>query len=133
MFTRHLLSRIILQYAAVFQPRILPPCPSGEQYNTKQTLGLHKGDGLYENGFACGQAMALQFGLVAESEVPAVRRRLVEAVHAEDDKIDFGLLGSTVVFRALSEAGETDLAWKMIMNDTYPGFAHWIKEGATTL
>ena len=94
---------------------------------------FYKGDGLYENGFACGQAMALQFGLVAESEVPAVRRRLVEAVHAEDDKIDFGLLGSTVVFRALSEAGETDLAWKMIMNDTYPGFAHWIKEGATTL
>ena len=35
--TNHLLSRIILQYAAVFQPRILPPCPSGEQYNTKQT------------------------------------------------------------------------------------------------
>ena len=96
-------------------------------------IAFYKGDGLYENGFACGQAMALQFGLVAESEVPAVRRRLVEAVHAEDDKIDFGLLGSTVVFRALSEAGETDLAWKMIMNDTYPGFAHWIKEGATTL
>ena len=28
VFTRHLLSRIILQYAAVFQPRILPPCPA---------------------------------------------------------------------------------------------------------
>ncbi len=94
---------------------------------------FYKGDGRYENGYACGQAMALEFGLVPEGEVKAVRRRLVEAVHAEEDKIDFGLLGSTVVFRALSEAGETDLAWKMIMNDTYPGFAHWIKEGATTL
>ena len=94
---------------------------------------FYKGDGLYENGYACGQAMALEFGLVQEGEVAAVRRRLVEAVHAEDDKIDFGLLGSTVVFRALSEAGETDLAWKMIMNDTYPGFAYMIKEGATTL
>ena len=77
--------------------------------------------------------MALEFGLVQEGEIGSVRRRLVEAVHAEGDKIDFGLLGSTVVFRALSEAGETDLAWKMSMSDTYPGFAYMIKEGATTL
>ena len=94
---------------------------------------FYKGDGRYENGYACGQAMALEFGLVPEGEAQAVRRRLVEAVHAEEDKIDFGLLGSTVVFRALSEAGETDLAWKMIMNESYPGFANWIVNGATTL
>ena len=36
---------------------------------------FYKGDGLYENGFACGQAMALEFGLVRESEVAATRRR----------------------------------------------------------
>lgn len=104
-----------------------------EKLKVDFNAAFYKSDGVYENGYACGQAMALEFGLVAASEVPAVRRRLVEAVHAEDDKIDFGLLGSTVVFRALSEAGETDLAWKMIMNETYPGFAHMIKEGATTL
>ena len=94
---------------------------------------FYKGNGVYENSFACGQAMALMFGLVPDGEVAAVRKRLADAVHEEDGKIDFGLLGSTVVFRALSEAGETDLAWKMIMNETYPGFAHWIKNGATTL
>jgi alpha-L-rhamnosidase len=93
----------------------------------------YKGNGVYENGFACGQALALHFGLAPEKERPAVQRRLIEAVHAEDDKIDFGLLGSTVVFRELSEAGETDLAWKMIMNESYPGFANWIVNGATTL
>ena len=94
---------------------------------------FYRGNGVYENGFACGQAMALMFGLAPENEVAAVSKRLVCAVHEEGDKIDFGLLGSTVVFRALSEAGETDLALKMIMNETYPGFAHWIKSGATTL
>ena len=93
----------------------------------------YKGNGVYENGFACGQALALHFGLAPEKERPAVQRRLIEAAHAEDDKIDFGLLGSTVVFRELSEAGETDLAWKMIMNESYPGFANWIVNGATTL
>lgn len=94
---------------------------------------FYKGNGVYENGFACGQAMALMFRLTPEGEIAAVRKRLVDAIHEEEDKIDFGLLGSTVVFRALSEAGETDLAWKMIMNETRPGFAHWIRSGATTL
>ena len=94
---------------------------------------FYRGNGVYENGFACGQAMALMFGLAPENEVAAVSKRLVGAVHEEGDKIDFGLLGSTVVFRALSEAGETDLAWKMIMNESYPGFANWIVNGATTL
>lgn len=93
---------------------------------------FYKGNGVYENGFACGQAMALMFGLVPDGEVAAVRKRLADAVHEDGGKIDFGLLGSTVVSGVVSEVGETDLAWKMIKNETYPGFAHWIKSGATT-
>lgn len=94
---------------------------------------FYRGNGVYELGYPCGQALALEFGMVEPSEVAQVRRQLVKAVQEEGDQIDFGLLGSRVVFRQLSEAGETDLAWKLIMREEFPGFAHWIREGATTL
>jgi len=93
---------------------------------------FYRCNGVYHDGWAFGQALALNFGLVEPSEIPAVRRQLVKAVHAENDHIDFGFLGATVVFRELSKAGETALAYKMIMNDA-PSFADWIRRGMTTL
>ena len=93
---------------------------------------FHRGGGLYHEGWACGQAFALNFGLVDAKDVDGARRQLVKAVHAEDDHIDFGMLGASVVFRELSKAGETALAYKMIMN-TAPSFADWVRSGDTTL
>ncbi|MBR3222937.1 MAG: family 78 glycoside hydrolase catalytic domain [Kiritimatiellae bacterium] len=91
------------------------------------------GDGRYGPGLPCAQAVALEFGLVPDALVGEARKKLVEAVHAEGDTIDFGILGSRTVFRALSDAGETDLAWKLIMRKDEPGFANWLERGATTL
>ena len=47
--------------------------------------------------------------------------------------MDIGLLGSKHVFRALSRAGRTDLAFKMLVNPTKPSMVEWIQKGGTTL
>ncbi len=96
--------------------------------------GLYHGDGRYDKKSSpTAQATALELGLVEESEIPAVRRRLVEAVHEMDDKIDFGIIGSRTVFRQLCEAGEVDLAWKLITRPDYPSYLNMVSQDVNTL
>ena len=94
----------------------------------------YRGNGVYDkNGSPTAQAVALEFGLVEPSEIPAVRTRLVEAVHEMDDKIDFGIIGSRTVFRQLCEAGAVDLAWKLIMRPDYPSYLNMVSQDVNTL
>lgn len=92
------------------------------------------GNGRYDKkGSPTAQATALELGLVDDSEVSVVRRRLVDAVHEMDDKIDFGIIGSRTVFRQLCEAGEVDLAWKMVMRPDYPSYLNMLSQDVNTL
>lgn len=50
-----------------------------------------------------------------------------------DDKIDFGILGSRTVFRQLCEAGEVDLAWKLIMRPDHPSYLNMVSQDVNTL
>ena len=94
---------------------------------------FYKGDGLYGEGYQTQQALPMMFGLIPPDCRQAVAQRLVEAVHAADDHIDFGLVGSKHVFRALSECGKTDLALKMLLQKSKPSIAQWSNAGSSTL
>lgn len=92
-----------------------------------------KNDGIWDNGGQTAQGMALAFGLVKKAEQPDVVRQLVASVERSGCHVDMGLLGMKHVFRALSRAGRTDLAWEMLTNPTSPSPVDWIKKGGTTL
>lgn len=94
-----------------------------------------KGDGelAIEFGHQTGYAMALAFGIVNADRIQEVRRRLVEACEADDARITFGLFGSKYVFRQLSDAGRSDLAYRMMMRDEAPSYKDWVNRGWTTL
>lgn len=92
-----------------------------------------KGDGLYGSGLQTEQAVALAYGLVPEFERTAAEARLIDAVHRAGDRFDGGLSGTKHVFRALSVAGHTDLAFKMLTVKGAPGFMHWLDSGGTAL
>lgn len=92
-----------------------------------------KGDGVYGAGRQTEQATALELGLVPETEHAAAEQRLIEAVHRAGERFDGGLVGSKHVFRALSRAGRTDLALKMLKAKGSPGFLHWRDSGGTAL
>lgn len=94
---------------------------------------FYKGDGLYAGGEQTAQAAALFQGLTPDSERGAVVQRLVEAVENNDNKPDFGILGSKYVPRALADHGHADLAYRLITQPQYPGYVHWLHQGATTL
>jgi alpha-L-rhamnosidase len=93
----------------------------------------YKGNGIYDNGGQTAQAFPLAHGIVEASEYNAVAAKLVESVLKTDCHVDMGLLGTKYVFRTLSMIGRTDLAFKMLVNPTYPSMVEWIKKGGTTL
>lgn len=94
---------------------------------------FYRGNGVYANGEQTALSCALYQGLVEESEKSAVVARLVEAVENNDNRPDFGILGSKYVPRALAENGHIELAYKLITQQKFPGWMHWLKQGATTL
>ncbi len=100
-------------------------------FNRVYSRGLGRyGD---KRGRQTTQAMALTFGLVPEAARAAAERELVAAVEATDGHLDFGLHGMKWVPRALSEAGRTDLAFRLFTKDTPPSPAVWLKRGGTSL
>lgn len=94
---------------------------------------FYKGNGIYANGEQTALACALYQGLVEDSEKAAVVQELVDAVKANGCKADFGILGAKYVPRALSDNGYTELAYQLITQPEFPGWANWLKQGATTL
>ena len=93
---------------------------------------LYKGDGVYSIGSQTAQSCALHQGLVPALERGRVEAKLVEVVEKNSAYPDFGILGSKYIFRALSEAGRSDLAFAMVTKDDKKSFGRWFRRGATT-
>lgn len=79
------------------------------------------------------QAIALETGIFQSEELPAARKRLIEIVHRDQDENHCGMIGLRYIFHALTNAGESDLAYHLITSRNRTGYARWIAEGATTL
>ena len=92
-----------------------------------------KSDGTFDNGLQTAQAFAIVFGLVSGEARVRTAAKLVESVEKADGHCDYGLLGSKWVFRALSNIGRTDLAYRMLVNPSSPSMLDWRKKGATSL
>ena len=93
-----------------------------------------KGDGVWDNGGQTAQALALEFGLCdGEAETAAARARLVKAFAEADDHVTMGIVGMSHAFRALSSAGRTDLAFKVLTQPTAPSLGSLLAKGATSL
>jgi len=94
---------------------------------------FYKGDGLYADGQPTAQACALYQNLVDAKDQPRVAHRLVEALDNANGVADFGILGAKYVPRALAEHGYAQRAYALLTQPSFPGWVHWLRQGATTL
>jgi alpha-L-rhamnosidase len=54
-------------------------------------------------------------------------------VKNSNDHLDCGILGTKYLLHALSDNGRSDIAYKIVNQNTFPGWGNWIGQGATTL
>jgi len=76
-------------------------------------------------------SIALRFGLVKDRA--DVTRRLVEKIHSAGDKLETGFVGTPYILHALSENGESELAYKLLLNTEFPSWLYPVTMGATTM
>lgn len=79
------------------------------------------------------QSMALFYGIFNEDEKAKATEHLIKMIHENGDFLDTGILGARVIFHVLSDAGESDLAWKMITRREFPSYGAFIEFGETTI
>jgi len=72
-------------------------------------------------------------GLAPEQAVENTVNDLVACIHAKNDHLDFGMLGSKYVLNVLRESGHNDLVYTMINQKDFPSWGYWIEQGGTSL
>lgn len=77
--------------------------------------------------------LALQFDLLPEYLRPVAIERLVENIKSYDYHLTTGFLGTPYICHVLSRFGHTDVAYKLLMQETYPSWLYPVKMGATTI
>ncbi|MDP4276126.1 MAG: family 78 glycoside hydrolase catalytic domain [Bacteroidota bacterium] len=94
---------------------------------------LDQQTGVYAKGTQTEQSAALYFQVVPDQLKQKVVSRLVERIHQTHDHMDVGVLGAKTLFNALSENGQSNLAFKLLSQKTHPSFGYYVDNGATTL
>ena len=75
-------------------------------------------------------AFAYAAGLISRDETA---KRLPDTVHERGDALTTGFIGSRFILPALCDAGETELAYRLIKRTEYPSWGYMLAQGATTV
>jgi hypothetical protein len=94
---------------------------------------FHADTGSYASGSQCANAMALAMGLAEPADRPRVLAALVQDVESRGDAMTAGDVGYRYLLLALAQGGRSDLIYKMVNQDTQPGYGYILKQGATSL
>jgi alpha-L-rhamnosidase len=79
-----------------------------------------------------GYILALQFGLLPENLRAAAAKRLAENVERHGH-LTGGFVGNGLICPTLTAIGRSDLAWDLVLTNTYPSWLFSVKNGATTI
>lgn len=74
--------------------------------------------------------LPLYFGMVPDEYREKVIRNLAEDFISRDCHLDTGCTGTRFVLPVLFDNGYTDIAMKVLMQKTYPGWGYWLENGA---
>jgi alpha-L-rhamnosidase len=90
------------------------------------------GPGETLHGTQTALVLALKFNLVPEALRPKVADNLATEV-ARTGHLTTGFPGTGLLNATLTAIGRSDLAWQLLLTDTYPSWLYPVKNGATTM
>ncbi|WP_316832812.1 glycoside hydrolase family 78 protein [Pedobacter aquatilis] len=77
--------------------------------------------------------LALQFDMLPENLRPQAAERLVQNVKSYGNHLTTGFLGTPYLCHVLSRFGHEDVAYNLLMQESYPSWLYPVKMGATTI
>jgi len=77
--------------------------------------------------------IALKFDLLDADKQPIVVQHLVDDIAAKGDHLSTGFVGVSYLLPVLTKFGHTDVAYRLLNQDTFPSWLFSVKQGATTI
>lgn len=85
------------------------------------------------SGTQTAYVLALQFDMLPESLREHAAQRLVENIKSYDYHLTTGFLGTPYLSHVLSRFGYDEVAYRLLMQQTYPSWLYPVTMGATTI
>lgn len=90
-------------------------------------------NGRLVSGTQTAYVLALNFDMLPESLRKQAAERLVENIKSYDDHLTTGFLGTPYLCEVLTRFGYDSVAYKLLLQDTYPSWLYPVKMGGTTI
>ncbi len=90
-------------------------------------------NGLISSDTQTAYVLALQFDMLPENLRLQAADRLVRNIRRYDNHLTTGFLGTPYLCHVLSRFGHADVAYQLLLQDTYPSWLYPVKMGATTI
>ena len=100
------------------------------------TVQIKNKDGIQtviQGNTQCCYVMALKFGLLSDDMREKAAQYLVEDITAKKNHLSTGFVGVSYLLPVLTQAGKTDTAFKLFLQDSFPSWLFSVKHGATTI
>ena len=91
-----------------------------------------KDDGEVGTGTQTSYVVALYTKLAPAGLEPMLVNRLVKDIEARNWHLSTGFLGTPFLLFTLADHGRGDVAYRLLLNDTYPSWGYMLSKGATT-
>jgi len=80
-----------------------------------------------------GYALALDFGLLSPEGEQLALQHLLSALERYDWHCSTGIQTTHRMLKALSRLGRSDIAWRLVTQEDFPGWLYMVDQGATTI
>jgi alpha-L-rhamnosidase len=90
-------------------------------------------NGLISSDTQTAYVLALQFDMLPENLRQQAADRLVTNIRRYDNHLSTGFLGTPYLCHVLSRFNHADVAYRLLLQDTYPSWLYPVKMGATTI
>ena len=85
------------------------------------------------SGTQTAMVLALNFDMLPESMRESTAARLVENIKSYDNHLSTGFLGTPYLTDVLTRFGKTDVAYQLLLQESFPSWLYPVKMGATTI
>src|SRR5437868_1422919 len=92
-----------------------------------------KPDGTIGTGSQTSYVLALHMNLLSREQRALAAEKLVDDIKSHDWHLTTGFLGTPYLMIELSKSGHSDVAYRLLLQTTYPSWGYMIEHGATTM